>query len=105
MTGRGIGENPRSNRDCECQQGKDVPKAIQDITGGGAHMSMDALGSVATCRNSILCLRKRGRHVQVGLMVGDHSDPSLPMGPVIGENWNFLGAMECKRTAIPRCYG
>jgi len=55
----------------------DIAKAIQDIPGGGAHVSMDALGSAVTCRNSILCLRKRGRHVQVGLMVGDHRDRSL----------------------------
>lgn len=71
---------------------KDVPKVIQDITDGGAHISMDALGSVATCRNSILCLRKRGKHVQVGLMVGEHSDPSLPMGPVIGRELELLGS-------------
>jgi alcohol dehydrogenase len=71
---------------------KDIPKAIQDISGGGAHVSIDALGSVVTCRNSILCLRKRGRHVQVGLMVGEHSDPSLPMGPVIGRELELLGS-------------
>ena len=71
---------------------EDIPKAIQDISGGGAHVSIDALGSAVTCRNSILCLRKRGRHVQVGLMVGDHSDPSLPMGPVIGRELELLGS-------------
>jgi len=71
---------------------KDIPKAIQDISGGGAHVSIDALGSSITCRNSILCLRKRGRHVQVGLMVGDDSEPSLPMGPVIGRELELLGS-------------
>jgi alcohol dehydrogenase len=71
---------------------EDIPKAIQAISGGGAHVSIDALGSAVTCRNSILCLRKRGRHVQVGLMVGDHSDPSLPMGPVIGRELELLGS-------------
>jgi alcohol dehydrogenase len=71
---------------------EDIPKAIQDISGGGAHMSIDALGSAVTCRNSVLCLRKRGRHVQVGLMVGDDSEPSLPMGPVIGRELELLGS-------------
>lgn len=71
---------------------KDIPKAIQGISGGGAHISIDALGSTVTCRNSILCLRKRGRHVQVGLMVGDDSEPSLPMGPVIGRELELLGS-------------
>ena len=55
-------------------------------------MSIDALGSSITCRNSILCLRKRGRHVQVGLMVGEHSDPSLPLGPVVGRELELLGS-------------
>ncbi|MGE5838954.1 MAG: zinc-dependent alcohol dehydrogenase family protein [Deltaproteobacteria bacterium] len=71
---------------------KDIPRAIQEISGGGAHVSIDALGSAVTCRNSILCLRKRGRHVQVGLMVGEHSEPSLPMGPVIGRELELLGS-------------
>ena len=71
---------------------KNIPKAIQDLSGGGAHVSIDALGSSITCRNSILCLRKRGRHVQVGLMVGEHSDPSLPLGPVVGRELELLGS-------------
>ena len=31
----------------------DVPDEIIHLTGGGAHASMDALGSTVTCRNSI----------------------------------------------------
>jgi D-arabinose 1-dehydrogenase-like Zn-dependent alcohol dehydrogenase len=45
----------------------DVPRAIATLTNGGAHVSIDALGIAATCLNSILCLRKRGRHLQIGL--------------------------------------
>jgi D-arabinose 1-dehydrogenase-like Zn-dependent alcohol dehydrogenase len=41
--------------------------AIAELTKGGAHVSVDALGVAATCRNSILSLRKRGRHLQIGL--------------------------------------
>ncbi|HTN96864.1 MAG TPA: alcohol dehydrogenase catalytic domain-containing protein, partial [Nordella sp.] len=47
----------------------DVPAAIRELTQGGAHVSMDALGSPITCFNSIACLRRRGRHLQVGLML------------------------------------
>ena len=35
--------------------------AIMDITKGGAHVGVDALGVAATCRNSIMSLRKQGR--------------------------------------------
>jgi alcohol dehydrogenase len=65
---------------------------IADLTGGGAHVSLDALGSTVTCLNSILSLRKRGRHVQVGLMVADHKAPPLPMGQVISKELEILGS-------------
>jgi alcohol dehydrogenase len=65
---------------------------IQDITQGGAHVSLDALGSLETCRNSILSLRKRGRHVQVGLMVADYKDAPVPMNQVIAKELEILGS-------------
>ncbi|HUT34119.1 MAG TPA: zinc-dependent alcohol dehydrogenase family protein [Planctomycetota bacterium] len=71
---------------------QDVAQAVVDITGGGAHVSMDALGSPATCFNSISCLRKRGRHVQVGLMLADQSTPYVPMDKVIARELEILGS-------------
>jgi alcohol dehydrogenase len=68
----------------------DIPAAIQAHTGGGAHASLDALGSVTTCRNSIRCLRKRGRHVQVGLLHG--SETPLPMDQVIARELEIAGS-------------
>lgn len=70
----------------------DPVAAIKETTHGGAHVSMDALGSHATCRNSILCLRKRGRHVQVGLTLGADSDPPVPMSAVIGKELEIIGS-------------
>ena len=35
---------------------------IRSITDGGAHVSVDALGSAVTCANSVDGLRKRGKH-------------------------------------------
>ncbi|MBX3066069.1 MAG: zinc-dependent alcohol dehydrogenase family protein [Anaerolineae bacterium] len=70
----------------------DVPLAIKELTAGGAHVSVDALGSVSTARNSILCLRKRGRHIQIGLLAGEHRDPPLPMGAVIGRELELYGS-------------
>jgi alcohol dehydrogenase len=70
----------------------DVPGAIRDITSGGAHVSVDALGHPATLSNSILCLRRRGRHVQVGLLLGDQSRPTVPMDRVIGWELELKGS-------------
>mgnify|MGYP002713087302 CR=1 FL=1 len=80
----------------------DIPEAIFEITKGGAHLSVDALGSVVTCRNSILSLQKRGRHVQIGLMVGKDADPPLPMGRVIGWELEILGSHGMQAHQYPR---
>lgn len=71
--------------------GKDIVGTIREITSGGAHVSMDALGSPITCFNSIACLRRRGRHVQAGLMTGDHASPKIPMSSVIAHELQVLG--------------
>ncbi|MFC2085282.1 zinc-dependent alcohol dehydrogenase family protein [Bacteroidota bacterium] len=70
----------------------DVVGAIYDITSRGAHLSIDALGSIETCSNSILSLRKRGRHLQVGLMAGSDYLPRLPMDKVISKELQIYGS-------------
>lgn len=70
----------------------DVVTRIRQITGRGAQVSMDALGHRQTCWNSIECLAKRGRHVQVGLMLGSEAEPQVPMGAVIAKELEIYGS-------------
>ncbi len=70
----------------------DVAEAVIEITGGGAHVSVDALGNPETCFNSIQNLRRRGRHVQVGLMLAEHSTPEVPMAKVIAHELEIYGS-------------
>lgn len=69
-----------------------VPEAVRDLSGGGAHVSLDAIGNAAVCYNSIDSLRKRGRHIQVGLLVDDDADPRVPMGKVLANELELLGS-------------
>jgi alcohol dehydrogenase len=69
-----------------------VVDAVVAITQGGAHVSIDALGHPATCFNSISNLRRRGRHVQVGLMLAEHATPTIPMSKVIAHELEILGS-------------
>jgi len=69
-----------------------VAEAIRDLSGGGAHVSVDAIGNAAVCFNSIECLRKRGKHIQVGLMVADDSNPGVPMSRVLANELEILGS-------------
>ncbi|MBW7882796.1 MAG: zinc-dependent alcohol dehydrogenase family protein [Caldilineaceae bacterium] len=70
----------------------DVVQHVLEITHGGAHVSVDALGSPVTCFNSIANLRKRGRHIQIGLMVADYRHPQIPMDRVIAYELELLGS-------------
>jgi alcohol dehydrogenase len=70
----------------------DVAARVLTTTGGGAHLSIDALGSTQTCLNSIGGLRKRGRHIQVGLMVGGDARPPIPMDTVISRELEIRGS-------------
>ncbi|MGF1560982.1 MAG: zinc-dependent alcohol dehydrogenase family protein [Geminicoccaceae bacterium] len=83
----------------------DVPAAIRDLTDGGADASFDALGARETCRNSILGLRRRGRHVQIGLLVGSEQDPPLPMDRVIGYELELYGTHGMAAHAYPQMLG
>ena len=66
--------------------------AIRDITGGGAHVGLDAIGDPEAAATSIRALRPRGRHVQVGLLVGDDASTALPMDLVVGRELAVLGS-------------
>ncbi len=70
----------------------DVAQEIREVTGGGAHLSLDALGSSSTALGSVLCLRRRGRHVQVGLMVGADSRAPLPWDRVVAWELEVYGS-------------
>jgi alcohol dehydrogenase len=74
---------------------------VRDITGGGGHVSIDALGSPETCFNAVSSLRKRGRHVQVGLLLGDSRAPALPMDRVVADELEILGSHGIQAHAYP----
>lgn len=71
---------------------KDVANAVKDLSKGGVEVSVDALGSSETASNSIDCLKKRGRHIQVGLMSDDHAGLEVPMDRVIAHELEIKGS-------------
>jgi alcohol dehydrogenase len=80
----------------------DVAAAVRAATGGGAHLSIDALGSEQTCVAAIESLRRRGRHVQVGLLPAGRDRPALPMHRVIGYELEIRGSHGLPAHAYPR---
>ncbi len=64
---------------------------IKEITGGGAHVSVEALGIAVTTNASIECLRPLGRHVQVGMPVGHTAKMEINMSAVYQGNLALYG--------------
>jgi alcohol dehydrogenase len=69
----------------------DAVAAVQVLLKGGAEVSIDALGSNETAVSSIRCVAKRGRHIQIGLMIGDSADPVIPMWLLHGREIEMHG--------------
>ncbi|MER7172870.1 zinc-dependent alcohol dehydrogenase family protein [Streptomyces mesophilus] len=81
--------------------GAGVGEAVRALTAGGAHLSLDALGSATTCAASVLGLRWQGRHVQVGLLPPALGDPAVPMSRVISQELTILGSHGMAAHAYP----
>ena len=72
--------------------GTDIPASVAALTNGGSHVSIDAVGSVQTLSDAILGLRRRGRHVQIGLLPPIDGHPRVQMDRVIGWELDVLGS-------------
>ena len=68
----------------------DPAATVRELTGGGATVSIDALGSPDTAAASVRCLRRRGRHVQAGLLLGGATP--LPMDVVVAHELEIYGS-------------
>lgn len=78
-----------------------IPDAVHELTGRGADVSIDALGSTETFTGSVLSLRKQGRHVQVGLLAGADANPPAAMGRVIAWELELVGSHGLQAHAFP----
>jgi alcohol dehydrogenase len=65
--------------------------AIRALPTEGAHLSLDCIGHPDALAASIACLRPRGRHVQVGLLLG-HREPRVDLGRVVAAELQLLGS-------------
>lgn len=72
-----------------------VPDQVHALTGGGSHVAVDAVGSEQTCTDAVLSLRRRGRHVQIGLLptpTGATGLSGIPMSRAIAWELDLLGS-------------
>lgn len=80
----------------------DPVQAVKDLTRGGADVSLDALGIAATCRNAVASLRRRGRHVQIGLTThGEKGEVALPVDQIVLKELQFNGSLGIQSFRYP----
>ncbi|TQK18110.1 alcohol dehydrogenase [Microbacterium sp. SLBN-154] len=72
--------------------GPAVSDVVRELTGGGSHVSVDAVGSAQTAADAVLSLRRRGRHVQIGLLPTDDGRSPVPMARAIAWELDILGS-------------
>ena len=70
---------------------EEVVDKVREITNGGAHLSMDALGSHETSTNSINCLAKKGKHIQVGIL-GSEKNIIVSTADLIAKEIEIIGS-------------
>jgi len=83
----------------------DTAARIREITGGGAHVSVEALGIPETVNASIECLRPLGRHVQVGMPVGHTARMEINMSAVYIGNIALYGTRGMPAWKYPSLLG
>ena len=84
------------------KKGDPIPQ-IQELTGGGAHVSVDALGIATTCRNSIMSLRKQGRHLQIGLTTAaEGGEISVPIDRMVTMELQIIASLGMQASHYPQ---
>ena len=79
-----------------------VTEQIVELTGGGAHVSVDALGTSATTLPAIAALRTRGRHVRLGMSgKEDKGQISLPVDVFVARELSFVGSFGMQAQRYP----
>jgi D-arabinose 1-dehydrogenase-like Zn-dependent alcohol dehydrogenase len=80
----------------------DAVQAVLDLTKGGAHVSVDALGIATTCRNAIMSLRKQGRHLQIGLTTSaEKGEIAVPIDRMVTMELQLIASLGMQASHYP----
>jgi D-arabinose 1-dehydrogenase-like Zn-dependent alcohol dehydrogenase len=75
---------------------------IIDITNGGTHVSVDALGDAPTALPAIECLRTRGRHLRLGVSSKQQGGTiPLPVDLFVFKELEFIGSLGMQAARYP----
>ena len=82
--------------------GEGAAEKIVELTGGGVHVSVDALGIKETTLPAIAALRTRGRHVRIGMSGKEEKGQiSLPVDLFVARELTFVGSFGMQAQRYP----
>jgi alcohol dehydrogenase len=102
-----IGAGRQSCGDLAVVNAKELPQtveAVKQMSGGGVHVSIDALGHPQLCFDSISSLRKRGKHIQVGIMEAGQQKTAIPMDLIMGRELEIIGSHGMQAYKYPEMF-
>lgn len=73
-------------------ESSNAAEELREMTAGGAHVSIDALGHSQIVSEALRSLRKRGRHVQIGLFEKGNAEVRFPMDLIIANELEIKGS-------------
>lgn len=82
--------------------GPDAVGEVVELSGGGVHVGIDALGSAATAIPALLSLRTRGRHLRLG--VSNHQEKgeiSFPVDVITFRELVVIGSFGMQASRFP----
>lgn len=81
----------------------DAVAAVLDLSKGGVHVAVDALGIAATCRSAIMSLRKQGRHLQIGLTTAaEQGEVPMPIDRIVTMELQMIGSLGMQASHYPQ---
>lgn len=80
----------------------DASEQVVEMTGGGAHVSIDALGDEETALPAIHCLRVRGRHLRLGTSSAKQGGTiPLPVDQIVFKELQLIGSLGMQPARFP----
>jgi len=85
--------------------GPDAAAAVVELTGGGAHVSIDALGSRDTMLPALMSLRTRGRLLRLGISnKAEQGEVPIPVDVVVFRELAIIGSWGMQAARYPEMF-
>ncbi len=69
-----------------------ISEQVVDLTRGGVHVSVDAVGSLEIVESSLNSLRKGGKHIQIGLLAPETSRVPIGFDRIVANELQIIGS-------------